>query len=65
MQPAVTVRLSDQIDSKNLIMHIFKVARYLLIFFSSGYITYRATTGLIWVNNGEIGFVHNITQAEY
>ena len=63
MQPAVTVRLSDQIDSKNLIMHIFKVARYLLIFFSSGYITYQATTGLIWVNNGEIGFVmmHYIT----
>ena len=36
-------------------MHIFKIARALLIFFSCGYLTFRATTGLQKVNNGGIG----------
>ena len=36
-------------------MHIFKIARALLTFFSCGYLTFRATTGLQKVNNGGIG----------
>ena len=46
-------------------MHIFKIARALLIFFSCGYLTFRATTGLQKVNNGGIGVaVSSMTNKE-
>ena len=46
-------------------MHIFKVARALLIFFSCGYLTYIATTGFQAVLTGEIGYINTYMYLKY
>lgn len=57
--PAEKIHKNEQFLNSHIseTMHIFKIARALLIFFSCGYLTYLATTGLQSVITGEIGYL--------